>query len=80
MVPITLPNIRATKVLDLVSELRSTGLIINQDFEWAFYQEQIIHNLHDHEIKPRYCEFKFRDPKLATLYALKWQIHLGQKN
>lgn len=80
MVSITLPKIKTNVALDLVNELKAAGLIINQDFEWAYYAEQIIHNLHDNEIKPRYCEFKFRDPKLATFYALKWQCHIGQKN
>ena len=80
MVSITLPNIRPNLALDLVNELRSFGLILNQDFEWAYHHEHVVHELHGHEITPRYCEFYFRDPKLATFYALKWQTHLGQKN
>lgn len=73
MVSIIIKNINAIKALELVNELKILGLIINVDFEWAYSNEQILYDLHGNEIKPRYCEFKFRDPKLATFYALKWQ-------
>lgn len=80
MVVITLPKIKTNVALELINELKAAGLIISQDFEWAYYPERVIHDLHSHEIIPRYCEFRFRDPKLATFYALKWQCHIGQTN
>lgn len=80
MVPITLPGIKPNLALELVNELRESGLILNIDFEWAYHHEQVSYDLHGNEIKPRYCEFKFHDPKMATFYALRWQCHIGQKN
>lgn len=77
MVSITLPGVRAAQALELVNELRNTGLIINQDFEWAYYNEQITHDMGGNEIIPKYCEFKFQNPKLATFYALKWQTMMN---
>lgn len=73
MVSITLQNVKANTALELVAELKSAGLVLNTDFEWSFHNEHILHDLHGHEITPRFCEFRFREPKLATFYALKWQ-------
>lgn len=71
MVSITIRDILAIKAIELVCELKLAGLIVNQDFEWAFYHEQVNNDRKD-RIQGRYCEFRFRDPKLATFYSLKW--------
>lgn len=76
MVSIILPGVRVAQALELVNELRNIGLIINQDFEWRF-QHSELNNDGKVGINKRYCEFKFRDPKLATFYALKWQSKMN---
>lgn len=73
MVTITLKGITANTALELVAELKDCGLILNKDFEWVFHRENIMYDLGGHEITPKFCEFKFYDPKLATFYALRWQ-------
>lgn len=72
MVSITLPGVKAAQAIELVNELKAAGLILNQDFEWNFHQTTLNKVDGKTELRKRYCEFKFRDPKLATFYALKW--------
>jgi|LakMenE01Jun11ns_1017448.scaffolds.fasta_scaffold8615815_1 hypothetical protein len=70
MVPIILQGLSARKALELVSELKESGLIVHVDFEFYFYSEKIDHG----KIHKRYCEFRFQEPKLATFYSLKWMM------
>lgn len=71
MVPITFQGMTAREGLDYVSELVASGLTCNIDFEWAYNQETFGESRHG-----KYCEFRFQDPKLATLYSLKWQTKI----
>jgi hypothetical protein len=68
MVPITFHGMTAREGLDHVYELQDSGLTRDIDFEWAYNQEKFGEDRHG-----KYCEFRFRDPKLATFYSLKWQ-------
>lgn len=70
MVPITVQHYSAAKTLELVNELKTAGLIVNQDFEWSFHAEKV----NNGKIVEKHCQFRFREPKLATFYALKWQM------
>jgi hypothetical protein len=74
MVPIILQGVSARKALELVSELKESGLIVHVDFEWAYHHAHITHDLSVSKIIPRYCEFRFQEPKLATFYSLKWTM------
>jgi hypothetical protein len=56
-------------VLDLVAELRQSGLVMNQDFEWR-YQKSSYGEGNEHV--PASVTFEFEDPALATFYQLKW--------
>ena len=76
MVSIKIKKIRVPQVLELLQELKTAGLILNQDFEWAFYNENV-NNDGKERIQTRYCEFRFRDPKLATFYSLKWNTQMN---
>jgi hypothetical protein len=56
-------------VLDLVAELRQSGLVMNQDFEWRYQRSSYGEG---NELVPASVTFEFRDPALATFYQLKW--------
>ena len=55
--------------LELVAELRQSGLVMNQDFEWQ-YQRSSYGEGNEHV--PASVTFEFQDPALATFYQLKW--------
>lgn len=67
MVSVKFQGMNAASGIEHVRELISSGLIMDQDFRWEYHREEI-----SDEIKSKYCEFSFKDPKLATFYSLKW--------
>jgi len=56
--------------IDLKYQLMQGGLVLDQDFEWAW----ITADYNDVEgwTRQKHAEFRFRDPALATFYQLKW--------
>ena len=63
--------------MELLHELKSNGLILNQDFEWRYQPTKIIET-HDHkfEVEEKYCIIKFYNLKHLTFYSLKWNKYL----
>ncbi len=59
----------ANMALELVAELRQSGLVMNQDFVWQ-YQKSGYSEGNKHV--PASVTFEFRDPAQATFYQLKW--------
>jgi hypothetical protein len=57
--------------LGLKDQLEADGLVIDQDFEWAYRQAEY-DNFSADAVVPRHVTFKFQDAKLATYYQLKW--------
>jgi len=65
----------ASRGLELAARLRLAGLVLNQDFTWAY-----IPKAPEEPAPPELFEknvslviIGFRDPALATFYTLKWQ-------
>ena len=62
-------NIEVFDAIDLKNRLIHDGLVLEQDFEWAWITA-------DYAIqgwtRQKHAEFRFRDPALATFYQLKW--------
>jgi hypothetical protein len=65
----------ASRGLELAARLRLAGLILNQDFTWAY-----IPKAPEEPAPPELFEknvslviIGFQDPALATFYSLKWQ-------
>ena len=57
------------EVIEIVRELRNSGMIQGQDFDFAYYQskwDDMIGEI------PRHVEFKFYVAKSATMFALKY--------
>lgn len=62
--------VNARRALELVAELKESGLVVNVDFEFYVHNEKI----NNGTLHKKYCEFRFREPKLATFYSLKWMM------
>lgn len=60
---------KVSRALEMVAELRQSGLIMDQDFVWRF--EKGDYN-DSNEFMPPSVTFEFQDPALATFYQLKW--------
>jgi hypothetical protein len=58
-----------SKALEMVSELRQSGLTMDQDFVWRF--EKGSYGEGNEFVSPS-VTFEFEDPALATFYQLKW--------
>jgi len=65
----------ASRGLELVARLKLDGLVLNQDFTWAY-----IPKAPEEPAPPELFEknvslviIGFQDPALATFYSLKWQ-------
>ena len=65
----------ASRGLELAARLRLAGLVLNQDFTWAY-----IPKAPEEPAPPELFEknvslviIGFQDPALATFYSLKWQ-------
>ena len=67
---IRVSNIEVFDAIALKNQLLLAGLVIDQDFEWAW----ITADYNDVEgwIRHKHAEFQFQDPALATFYRLKW--------
>jgi hypothetical protein len=59
----------ANMALELVAELRQSGLVMDQDFVWQYQKSSYGEG---NELVPASVTFEFRDPALATFYQLKW--------
>jgi len=55
--------------LELVAELRQSGLVMNHDFVWQYQRSSYGEG---NELVPASVTFEFQDPALATFYQLKW--------
>jgi hypothetical protein len=59
----------ANMALELVAELRQSGLVMDQDFVWQYQKSSYGEG---NEFVPASVTFEFLDPALATFYQLKW--------
>ena len=63
-------NIEVFDAIDLKNQLLQAGLIMEQDFEWAWITAE--YNNVEGWTRQKHAEFQFRNPALATFYQLKW--------
>lgn len=71
MTAIEILHTSVATALGLKDQLAAEGLILDQDFEWAYHQA-VYDNFSARAVVPRRTIFRFRDPMLATYYQLKW--------
>jgi hypothetical protein len=70
---IKIPNIDATRVMEIVRDLRSQGLVQGKDFDFA-YNQSTYDPISMHNIEGKSGKFKFYDDKYATLFALRYAV------
>jgi len=63
-------NIEVYDALDLKNRLIQDGLVMDQDFKWAWITAE--YNDVEGWTRQKHAEFEFWDPALATFYQLKW--------
>lgn len=64
----------ASQGLELAARLRLAGLVLNQDFTWAYIPKTLDSNEWTmFEKNVSLVIIGFQDPALATFYSLKWQ-------
>ena len=63
-------NIEVFDALDLKNRLIQYGLVMDQDFKWAWITAE--YNDVEGWTRQKHAEFEFQDPALATFYQLKW--------
>lgn len=76
MYPVRVPLVQGgyqsgSRALEMVSQLRQSGLIIDQDFVWRFEKGHGKDDSNMFFVTPS-VTFEFQDPALATFYQLKW--------
>lgn len=59
----------SNKSLELLDQLRESGLVQDRDFVWRYQKSSYGEN---NEFIPASATFEFEDPALATFYQLKW--------
>ena len=63
-------NIEVYDAIDLKNRLIQDGLVMDQDFKWAWITAE--YNDVEGWTRQKHSEFEFWDPALATFYQLKW--------
>lgn len=68
---VVVENVSVTVAIDLKNELLGAGLVLNEDFQWA-YMHPITDSYAYTQVTPSRVEFEFKDPAMATFYSLRW--------
>lgn len=71
MTSIEILHIGVLSALEMKQQLQTAGLVMDQDFEWSYYQAEY-DNFSACAVTPKRVVFSFQDSKLATYYQLKW--------
>jgi hypothetical protein len=64
-------DLKLIDLLPIVAELKTAGLILNQDFEFAYHPPKW-DNVNYEETQRRHVVFKFYAERHATFFALKY--------
>jgi hypothetical protein len=70
MQTIRVDNIDVYDAIDLKNQLIWAGLVLDQDFEWAWITAD--YDQFTGWTRQKHAEFRFHNPVLATFYQLKW--------
>lgn len=72
MIKVIVRDKQANEILDMVSELRSQGLVQGRDFDFAYQPEE--YDTFTGIVKERLTVFSFHTEKYATLFSLKHSL------
>lgn len=70
MIEVKIYNRDPNSIMEIVRELRASGLKQGQDFDFAYNKPTF--DDHWHEVEPRHTVFTFHVEKHATFFALKY--------
>lgn len=65
-------DITQVEFMERLHELKSNGLVLNQDFEWRFQPREIESLYFTWNVKEKHWIIKFYNSKHYTFYSLKW--------
>lgn len=66
---ITIQHLTASEAIDLHHSLQAAGLVINQDYTWAYYPAKSDNfSMYDSSR----TEFCFAQDQMATFFRLRW--------
>jgi hypothetical protein len=68
---VNIPVRNAHEAMDLLGLVKGHGLVIEQDFTWAFIPNQY-DGYDDSSHTQPLVEFVFRDSAMATFFQMKW--------
>lgn len=71
MIPIKVLHKDPSEIMEIVRELRNSGLIQGRDFDFAYNQAKY-NNDGWEAVEPKTTVFTFYQDKLATLFVLKY--------
>jgi hypothetical protein len=70
VIEVIIHNKYATKIVDIVHELRDQGFVQGDDFEFAYYKAE--YDGFNGESYNRHTIFRFKEPSVATWFSVKY--------
>lgn len=71
MIEVRVERSSASEIMEIVKELRSSGMVQGQDFDFSFRPEQY-NNDGFEKVRERHTVFYFYKEKYATFFTLKY--------
>ena len=73
MISVKIYNRNANDTMEIVRELRASGLVQGKDFDFAFHRASYDYTSNDiADSIPKHAIFTFYNEKLSTLFLLKY--------
>ncbi len=69
---LTIARVNVSQCIEFKNELIAAGLVMGQDFEWAYVPPVLKDDWSGDISTPASVHFDMIDPVLATFYRLKW--------
>lgn len=70
MEQIILHDVPITRILEIVYELKHSGLKQGHEFDFEFHQQRFVYEAN--QLLPNYTIFYFYKPGYATMFALRY--------
>jgi UDP-N-acetyl-D-mannosaminuronate dehydrogenase len=78
MITLTMLDLKIDQILDIVRELRRTGLQQGKDFDFAYQPEKVDYDIATgaHLLEQRQTVFSFYNESLASWFGIKYAEHI----
>lgn len=71
MIEVVIHDKYATKIIDIVHDLKENGYVSGEDYEFAYHKAELDGASMWTEYR-RYTVFRFKDPSVATWFSVKY--------